>query len=278
MIGVGGSGSSLRAWIISIGSELLVGRVVNTNASWLARRLTFMGFTVDRIIVVPDVVSDIVEEVKRGLGRVRLIVSTGGLGPTHDDVTMEAMAVAIGKPLVLNREAELLLREFYSKKGLPLTKERLKMAYMPEGCRALRNPVGSAPGCAVTHNETILIMLPGVPEEMEAMFESEVTAILSPITPQVAIVECYSQIKGVPEASIAPLLRELSKRHLNAYIKSHPKGYILEKPVIEIRVLVAGSVGEEALSSAKQILEHIISEAVKLGGSSDVEVGCQTTG
>jgi molybdenum cofactor synthesis domain-containing protein len=141
MIGVGGSGSSLRAWIISIGSELLVGRVVNTNASWLARRLTFMGFTVDRIIVVPDVVSDIVEEVKRGLGRVRLIVSTGGLGPTHDDVTMEAMAVAIGKPLVLNREAELLLREFYSKKGLPLTKERLKMAYMPEGCRALRNPV-----------------------------------------------------------------------------------------------------------------------------------------
>ena len=265
----------VKAWIISIGSELLVGRIVNTNASWLARRLTFMGFTVDRIIVVPDVIGDIVEEVRRGLGRVRLIVSTGGLGPTHDDVTMEAMALALGRQLVLNGEAELLLREFYSRRGLPLTRERLKMAYMPEGCRVLRNPIGSAPGCAISYDETLLVILPGVPEEMEAMFENEVVRIITQIAPRIAMVECYTQLKGVPEAAIAPVLKELSKRHPNAYIKSHPKGYILEEPHIEIRVIARGDVEEEAREIAKQILEQIGREALRLGGSTITEVKCQ---
>jgi nicotinamide-nucleotide amidase len=265
----------VKAWIISIGSELLVGGITNTNASWLARRLTFMGFTVDRIIVVPDVIDDIVEEVRRGLGRVRLIVSTGGLGPTHDDVTMEAMALALGRPLTLNREAELLLREFCSRRGLPLTRERLKMAYMPEGCRVLRNPIGSAPGCAISYDETLLVILPGVPEEMEAMFENEVAGIISSIAPRIATVECYMQIKGVPEAAIAPLLKELSERYPNAYIKSHPKGYILEEPHIEIRVLARGDVEEEAREIAKQILEQIGREALRLGGSTITEVECQ---
>ncbi len=267
----------MRAWIISVGSELLVGSVVNTNASWLARKLTFMGFNVERVIVVPDVIDDIVEEVKRGLRRARLIVSTGGLGPTHDDVTMEAIAVALGKRLELNKEAELLLREFYSKRGLPITRERIKMAYMPEGCKVLRNPVGVAPGCAIVSDETLLIILPGVPREMEAMFEKEVAPLLSHLTPQLAIVECYTQVKGVPEASIAPLLRKLSEKHLNAYIKSHPKGYMLEKPLIEIRVLVRGGSEEEARNTAKQILEYIVDEALRLGGSRDSEIECQTT-
>lgn len=268
--------SNLRAWIISIGSELLIGRVVNTNASWLARRLTSIGFRVDRVIVVPDIVEDIVEEVRRGLGRVGLIVSTGGLGPTHDDLTMEAMAVALGRPLTLNSEAEALLREFYSRRGLPMTRERLKMAYMPEGCRTLRNPIGSAPGCTLTHSGTLLVILPGVPEEMEAMFEGEVLGVLSLIAPHVTVAECYTLVKGIPESTIAPLLKELSERYGNTYIKSHPKGYELGRPVIEVRVLTSRSVEEEALSSARHILEHIVSEIPKLGGSIEAEIKCQT--
>ncbi len=266
-----------KAWIISIGSELLIGRIVNTNASWLARRLTFMGFNVDRVIVVPDVIEDIVEEVRRGLGRVGLIVSTGGLGPTYDDVTMEAMATALRKPLVLKREAELLVKEFYSRRGLPVTMERLKMAFMPEGCHVLRNPIGSAPGCVINHSGTLIIILPGVPEEMEAIFETQVVSILSPLAPNIIVVECYLQVKGVPESSMASLLRELSKKYPNVYIKSHPKGYELEKPIIEIGILTSGSIEEETMNRTRKILEHLINEIIKLGGSTDDKVKCHTS-
>lgn len=255
-----------RAWIISIGTELLVGRIVNTNATRLSRRLTFMGFNVERIIAVPDVVGDIVEEIRRGLGRANLIVTTGGLGPTHDDVTMEALAVALGRELVLNKEAESMLRDFYSRRGLNLTRERLKMAYMPDGCRPLRNPVGSAPGCIIAYGDTLIVTLPGVPEEMEAMFESEVVKLIAQMTPTVKVVECSMVVKGVPEASIAPTLREVAARHERVYVKSHPKGFELGKPVIEIIAMASGDSEDEALRRSRVTLEILASKALELGG------------
>jgi len=256
----------LKAWILSIGTELLIGRVVNTNAAWLSKRLTLMGFNVERIIVVPDVIDDVVEEVRRGLGRAKLIVTTGGLGPTHDDITMEALALALGRSLVLNPEAELEVKSFYSKRGLPLTRERLKMAYMPEGCKVLRNPIGSAPGCYTLHGDTLIIALPGVPEEMEAMFETEALKPVSQLAPVVEVVECYVTVKGVPESSLAPLLRDLARRYEEVYIKSHPKGYEMGRPVVEVRALASSRAGSGALEKARAPLEVLISKASDLGG------------
>ncbi|MEM0490984.1 MAG: nicotinamide mononucleotide deamidase-related protein [Acidilobaceae archaeon] len=260
-----------EAWILSIGNELLVGRIVNTNASWLARRLTFMGFNVSRIITIPDSIDDIALEVRRGLGKVRVIITTGGLGPTHDDVTLEGIAKALNKNLILNSEAYEMIKEFYNRRNMPLTRERIKMAYMPEGARALRNPIGSAPGCIIEVDSTIIVSLPGVPREMEAIFEEEVKSILEIIAPKISIVECSLKTRGIPESSIAPFLEHIAKSHSNVYVKSHPLGFELDKPILELRVLVSATSEDTAKGIARSIMEDVIREVLKLGGSTSSE-------
>ncbi|MDM7275923.1 MAG: nicotinamide mononucleotide deamidase-related protein [Thermoprotei archaeon] len=256
-------------WILTVGNELLIGRVVNTNASQLGKMLTLMGFRVSRIIVVPDDIEEIVEEVRRATGRVRLLVTTGGLGPTYDDLTLEAIARALNRQLKVNPEAEAMIREFYSRRGMPMTRERLKMAVMPEGAMALKNPIGAAPGCVVEEGGTIIISLPGVPEEMEAMFKSEAAKILERIAPQISIVECSLTIKGVPESTIAPAIESTAKKHPEVYVKSHPKGFELGAPVLDVRALASDVDRGSAEAAALEALAYIKQEVVRLGGSTD---------
>ena len=255
-----------RAWILSIGNELLIGRIVNTNASWLARMLSLLGFEVTRIITVPDSVDDISEELTRGLRRARVIVTTGGLGPTYDDRTLEAVAKALGVSLELNEEALEMVREFYSKKGLQLTPEREKMAMLPIGAKPLPNPVGAAPGVIIEHDGTVIVSLPGVPAEMKAIFETYVVPLLRGLAPPRYIVECSLVIEGVPESSLAPVLKRLAKENPEAYIKSHPKGHEILGPVLDVRVLVSSPNVERAEEKAKRIIESVESEAKRLGG------------
>ena len=255
-----------RAWIYSIGNELLVGRIVNTNAAWLARRLTFLGFTVERIITVPDNIDEIAEELRRGLSRADVIITTGGLGPTYDDVTTEALSKAVNLDLVLNHDAKQLVESFYHKKGLKLTQERIKMALMPEGAIALPNPVGAAPGIYLEVDDTIIISLPGVPEEMKAIFDEHVYPRLKIKAPRIEVRECMVIVAGVPESGLAPVLDHIARRNPQAYIKSHPKGHELDKPVLEIRVMASAINEEKALSIAENILEELISKVKELKG------------
>lgn len=245
-----------RAWILSIGNELLIGRIVNTNASWLARMLSLLGFEVTRIITVPDKVDDISEELSRGLRRARVIVTTGGLGPTYDDRTLEAVAKALGVGLELNREALEMVREFYHKKGLKLTPEREKMAMLPIGAKPLPNPAGAAPGVIIEHGDTVVVSLPGVPAEMKAIFEAYVVPLLRGLAPPRHIVECSLVIEGVPESSLAPALKRLAKENPEAYIKSHPKGHEILGPVLDVRVLVSSPDAERAEEEALSLI-HI---------------------
>ncbi|GAB6148352.1 nicotinamide mononucleotide deamidase-related protein [Stetteria hydrogenophila] len=261
----------LAAWIISVGNELLIGRVVNTNASYLARRLTFLGFNVDRIITVPDKVEDIVEELRRGLGRARLIITTGGLGPTMDDLTLEGIARAVNRPLQVNEEAYRQVKEFYERRGLPMTRERVKMAMLPEGAIPLRNPVGAAPGVFLEVDGRVIVALPGVPREMEAIFEGEVVPRIKRLAPKLAVVECGVVVRGVPESSLAPLLGELARRNPSAYIKSHPKGHEVEEPVVDVRVLASAEREEDALELARNIIGEVKRKARELGGALEEE-------
>ncbi len=263
---VPGSSPQPEAWILAIGNELLIGRIVDTNSAWLARRLTFLGFRVRRIIKVPDSLEDIVEEMRRGLGRARVIITTGGLGPTYDDKTLEAVAEALGRPLELNPEALKMVEEFYSKKNLPLTPEREKMARLPKGSKPLPNPAGAAPGVLVEHDGVIVVSLPGVPAEMKAIFDNYVVPELKKIAPPMALWECSTVIEGVPESGLAPVLEELARRNPSAYIKSHPKGHEILGPILDVRVLASAPSEEEAKRLAESLSEVIASEAEKLGG------------
>ena len=263
-----------EAWIISVGNEILIGRIVNTNAAWLGEKLTLMGFRVSRIITVPDNLDDIEEEVGRAIGRARVVITTGGLGPTYDDVTLEGVARATGRRLVMNPKAYDMVKAFYESRGMPMTQERLKMAMLPEGAEAVPNPVGAAPGSLLEVSGTVIVSLPGVPSEMKSMFEAYVAPRLRLIAPKIEVVECGVTIKGVPESSLAPAIKRAAKSHPNVYVKSHPRGHETRGPILEIKALASSPKREEAEREAMSALEEIVEEARRLGGE-DEGINCR---
>ncbi len=235
------------AWILSIGNELLIGRVVNTNAAWLARRLTVLGYRVARIVAVPDVPEEIVDVVRTALGRgVRVLISTGGLGPTPDDITAEALALALDRKLELNSEAYEMVRSKYGEGGYAMTPEREKMAWLPRGSRPLPNPVGTAPGIFVEVGRTMLFALPGVPREMEAIYEEHVEPVLRARGPNLHFAERSLRVVGVPEADLSRLIREAMRISDKVYVKSHPKGHEVRGPVVEVHIYASAERREDA--------------------------------
>ena len=151
--------------IVTVGDELLAGRTTNTNASWLCERLTARGVTVERVTTVPDRTSDIARIVNEYRAEYDAVIVTGGLGPTHDDVTMEGVAAALGRSLEEHPEALAWLTEEGGYARADLT---AGTADLPRDARVLHNEVGVAPGAALEG----VYVLPGVPAEMKAMFES----------------------------------------------------------------------------------------------------------
>ncbi|WP_129113051.1 competence/damage-inducible protein A [Halegenticoccus tardaugens] len=162
--------------ILTVGDELLAGDTENTNATWLARRLTERGATVRRILTVPDDEGVIAEAVREWSDAYSAVVVTGGLGGTHDDLTMDGVATAFGRSLVVNEEARADVLETVAafREANPDLAEAYDLeidadaqSSIPEGSRPLLNPAGLSPGC-VTEN---VYVLPGIPDEMRAMFE-----------------------------------------------------------------------------------------------------------
>ncbi|RLG37307.1 MAG: competence damage-inducible protein A [Thermoproteota archaeon] len=252
--------------LISVGNELLIGKTVNTNHSWLARRLTILGYEVKVGLTVRDVCEDIEwafrTAVELGCG---VVISTGGLGPTFDDMTVACMAKAFGLPLVKNEEALRMIEEKYSAKGLPLTEHRVKMAMLPEGGRPLPNRVGTAPGVLLEHGGVLAIALPGVPAEMKAIFEDHVEPILRERGPPVRIAEKFLRSTGVPESSAAPVIDRAMKVSPRVYVKSHPAGGELTEPVLKIHIQASADSVEEAREIVERAAEVLRAGLTELG-------------
>ncbi|MEM1882250.1 MAG: molybdopterin-binding protein [Sulfolobales archaeon] len=259
--------SKRRAWVFTLGTEVVRGIVVNTNAAFLGRRLSQLGFTVEGTISLVDDKELASRFLKYILSEYEpeLIVTTGGLGPTHDDITLEVVAEALSKPLVLDNEALEMLKEKLASRGYELTKERVKMAYMPEGASPIPNPVGTAPGALIRHGRTTIVCLPGVPREMEEMW-AYVENIIRGST-EVFMAEGSFVSVGVPEAALAPVLKRVYEAYSSTYIKSHPRGYELSNPVVEIYVSVTSTSDTSARALVKEICGKLVEEVVKLGGS-----------
>ena len=259
--------ASRSAWLFTLGNEVVQGRVVNTNASYLGRRLTLLGFDVRGNISLVDDVSLVTEFLKYVMSRgPTLIVTTGGLGPTYDDRTLEAVARAAGLNLVLNEEALRMVREKYSEKGLELTEDRIKMAYLPEGGVPIPNNVGTAPGCWLEVSGTIVVSLPGVPRELEAMWENWVEPRLRKLIPEIHIVEHTFRVMGVPESSVAPIVKKILKAYSNVYIKTHPKGHEIRAPVLDVYVMATSENIREAKQIVNEVVGRLVSELKGLGG------------
>ena len=227
--------------IICVGKELLIGKTLNTNAHWLAKRATSLGAMVKRITVVGDDVDEIANGVREALKRQpKFIIATGGLGPTFDDKTLEGIAKALNRKLEVNDKALRMVKEKYEAyfeegrmETVELTPARVKMATLPERAEPLSNPVGTAPGVMIKMDKTFLVALPGVPPEMEAIFDEDVASLLKKEAGKMTFFEASIYADGIMESSLAPLIDQVMHGNPHVYIKSHPKGEE-RKPHIEI--------------------------------------------
>jgi len=217
--------------IICVGNELLIGKTLNTNAQWLAKRITSLGLKVQRITVVSDDVKEIAAAVKEAVQREPcFVITTGGLGPTFDDKTLEGVAAALERKLEENKEALKMIKEryrHYVADGLmekfEMTPHRVKMAKLPKDAKPLPNPVGTAPGVLVKHKDVTLVMLPGVPREMMAIFEESVVPLLRKIAGNLIYYETSLDVRNMPESELAPIIDRVMHDNPYVYIKSHPK-------------------------------------------------------
>ena len=246
-----------RAEIIAIGNELLLGDVPDTNTNWLCKRITAIGGQVTRAALVRDEHEAIVAEIRSALDRAPdLIITTGGLGPTGDDITMQAVAAATARPIEMHAQALAMVQARYQdlvEKGYlkdpTLTEARKKMAYLPQGAAAVRNPVGTAPAAVLEIGDSTLVSLPGVPEELMGIFEETLQPTLKRI-----FGESYYEEQSVialcgDESSLAPILARVVEAHPEVYIKSRARRY-----GAEVRILITLSLAGEGKKGVESSL------------------------
>ncbi len=258
--------------ILCVGSELLSGITLNSNAQWLAAEIANAGGTVKRVTVVSDDLLEISAAVKESVARKpAILVMTGGLGATYDDLTLKGVALALGKQIVLDGRAVEMLRKSYARRRLyyELTEARLKMAKIPENSVPIENPVGSAPGVAEQAGGTRIFCLPGVPSEMKAMFERHILPLVKESVGVFVMKDVNYSVRGVTEAMMAPALAKIVGSHpLDAiYLKTHPRGYYRKKtPQIRVQLISRGSDEKEVKKRLSTIAKIIEKEVERLGG------------
>jgi len=217
--------------LVCIGNELLIGKVTNTNAQWLAQRITRLGGRVTGAIIARDEISEIVAAIRYALGRnPNFILTTGGLGPTFDDMTLEGIARALERPLKLDSGALAMIEQRGRRavlegriKEFHLTDVHKKMALLPEGAIALRNPLGSAPGVLIETQEIKIIALPGVPSEMMAIFSEGIEPMIREMASNLNYFEKSLIVKGIGESGLSPLIDQVMSEFPEVYVKSHPR-------------------------------------------------------
>ncbi len=214
------------AEIISVGNELLIGHTLDTNSNWMARHLVKLGWKLERVTQLPDsldaIDSGVLESIRR---KPTVLITLGGLGPTHDDMTLKAIALALRRPLKLNNEALEFVKQRYQKIEThpKITVYRRKMATIPRGAKPLRNPVGTAPGVRIQIARTTVFSLPGVPTEMRAIFRESLIPFLKRSNAKPPV-EVHIRIVGIIESALAPILDKARRAYPGLYFKSHPRG------------------------------------------------------
>jgi molybdenum cofactor synthesis domain-containing protein len=255
--------------ILTIGNEILLGLVLDTNSNYLCRMVRGIGGRVRRIAVAPDEIDAIVLELRASLNRGADVVFTaGGLGPTDDDLTLAAVAKAIGKPLVQDPSAAGFVETKYSELAAQghvlsadMTEARLKMARMPEGARPIKNPVGAAPASIGEVRSTRIVSLPGVPAELKAIVEGPLQSFLSEVFGQGSYREAEIVLDCGDESELAPALRRVVAEHPGVYVKSRASHF---GPDVKFRVLLAATAASPEEAEAK--IQRASADLLKLTG------------
>jgi len=268
----------MKIQILSIGNEVLCGDIVNTNAAWLSQALWKKGFEVIEHLTIADDEEKITQALQEAVSKVDVVISTGGLGPTVDDFTVEVAAKAFGMELEKKLEVMAELHKFYTARGRIMTPNQEKQAMIPQGAKALINPVGSAPGVQVEHQGVTYFFLPGVPKEMKEIFGQSILPWLqshqkSPRFFTSRTLRCF----GAEEAKLDHLIQPLLKGRVGlgntkiAYRVSIPEVLIklsswaenqiqAEEELVKSVSAIREVVGEFVYGEEEETLEGVVAQ------------------
>lgn len=208
------------AEIISVGTELLLGQIVNTDAQFLSIELSGLGIDVYNITTVGDNDKRLKEAVSLALTRADIIITSGGLGPTEDDLTKQTISDLLGLELILDNNTKDLLEGFFAKRNSKMTENNMRQAYFPKGCTILDNPMGTAPGVLIETNGKTIVILPGPPSELKPMFLNSVKSILESKSKD-KIVSRVLRIFGMGESAVEDALKGLIDSQTNPTLATY---------------------------------------------------------
>lgn len=266
----------MRAEIIAVGSELLTAQRLDTNSLFLTAELNRLGIRVVHKAVVGDGPEEMTSSFRHALDRANLVISSGGLGPTDDDRTRTTVSQLLGRKLQLNDAILHHIQERFRRYNRPMPEINARQAMVPEGATILPNPRGTAPGLWIEANGRIVVLLPGVPSELRALFEAEVRPRLSKIAPSERLFTREVRVTGLPEsdveARVSPLyplypdvevtiLAAPSGIQLHPRIWSHDSAHA-EKILEEMTKQMALALGENLVSTRSETLEDVVARAL----------------
>lgn len=233
----------VRAEIVAVGTELLLGQIENSNARWMSERLADAGVDVMHHQVVGDNRERIVEALRLALSRADVVLVAGGLGPTQDDVTRRAVAVAAGARLVRRPELEEAIRAKFARSRREMPESNLLQADVPEGARYIYPERGTAPGLVVDVGPGRIYAVPGVPAEMREMMEGTILPELSALAGPAVLVSRSVRCTGIPESRVAELLEDLFRGSANPTV-----AYLAGGAEVKVRLTAKAASREEAVA------------------------------
>jgi competence/damage-inducible protein CinA-like protein len=246
----------VTAELLSIGSELTVGETRDTNAGELARSLTDRGVRVGRLTAVPDDLGVVSEAFRAGLERADLVISTGGLGPTPDDLTREAIAAVCGEEPAPDPELERWLRELWARRGIPFPESNLKQAWLIPSATALSNPNGTAPGWYVQRPDgRVVVALPGPPREMRPMWSNDALLRLAAAGLGDPTATRTFRLTGIGESQVAERLGESMLRATNPIVATYAR-----VEAVDVRVSARGDTQDEADAAVETASAAVVRE------------------
>ena len=248
----------MNSALITIGDEILIGQVTDTNAVWISKQLNKLGVRVGEMVTVSDEAGQITATLDRLMGQYDLLIMTGGLGPTKDDITKQVLAEYFNSKMVTHPESLERITAFLRERGRSIIESNLRQADVPEACTALMNHHGSAPGMWFEKEGSILVSLPGVPYEMKGLMKDHVIPAISKRVEVPGVVHKTIMTQGVPESYLADMISDWES-NLPACVKL---AYLPKPGIVRLRLTVI----DKCAQDSEQILKVIIDKLLDIIG------------
>ncbi len=264
----------MKALLITIGDEILLGNVINTNAAFIGRKLAEYGIFMAENLTVGDKSAEIYRAIESGMSNFDIVISTGGLGPTVDDITKTEIARYFKQKLILDEDLLAVIKKRFDRRGITMSETNICQAMVPENCQLIKNPKGTAPGLILQKGERIFFALPGVPDEMEWLLSNGVIPKLKNKGGKKVISYRMLLTAGVPESTLAERLKPVTSRQqefslafLPAHFRVRLRITVYQRPKNETESILANAenqireiIGDDIYGVDDDTLEQIVGQ------------------